>query len=128
MQYFVYLLVYPLIWGISILPFRLLYLFSDFIYIVLYLIIGYRKKTVRANIALALPHLSSKERLIIEKKFYHHLCDMFLEMVKTMNISKEEICKRYVFKNFEVYSFDYFFISLKICFQVIPLKIKPIAP
>nr|WP_315159273.1 lysophospholipid acyltransferase family protein [uncultured Flavobacterium sp.] len=104
MQYFVYLLVYPLIWVISVLPFRLLYLFSDFVYTILYLIIGYRKKTVRANIALALPHLSNKERLIIEKKFYHHLCDMFLEMVKTMNISKEEICKRYVFKNFEVYA------------------------
>ena len=28
---------------------------------------------------------------------------MFLEMIKTMTISKEEICKRYVFKNFEVY-------------------------
>jgi KDO2-lipid IV(A) lauroyltransferase len=104
MQYFVYLLVYPLIWGISILPFRMLYLFSDFVYTIIYLIIGYRKKTVRANIALALPHLSNKERLIIEKKFYHHLCDMFLEMVKTMSISKEEICKRYVFKNFEVYA------------------------
>lgn len=104
MQYFVYLLIFPLIWGISILPFRLLYLFSDFVYIILYRIIGYRKKTVRANIALALPHLSNKERLIIEKKFYHHLCDMFLEMLKTMNISKEEICKRYVFKNFEVYA------------------------
>ncbi len=104
MQYFIYLLVYPLIWGISILPFRLLYLFSDCIYIVLYQIIGYRKKTVRENLSLALPHLSNKERLIVEKKFYHHLCDMFLEMIKTMNISKEEICKRYVFKNFEVYT------------------------
>jgi KDO2-lipid IV(A) lauroyltransferase len=104
MQYFIYLLVYPLIWGISILPFWMLYLFSDFVYTILYLIIGYRKKTVRANIALALPHLSNKERLIIEKKFYQHLCDMFLEMVKTMSISKEEICKRYVFKNFEVYA------------------------
>lgn len=104
MQYFVYLIVYPLIWAISMLPFRLLYLFSDFVYIVIYQIIGYRKKTVRENLSLALPHLSNKERLIIEKKFYHHLCDMFLEMIKTMNISKEEICKRYVFKNFEVYT------------------------
>ena len=104
MQYLLYILVYPLVWGISILPFRLLYLFSDFLYTILYAVIGYRKKTVRANIALALPHLSNKERLLIEKKFYHHLCDMFLEMIKTMSISKEEICKRYVFKNFDVYS------------------------
>ena len=85
------------------LPFPLLYLFSDFTYIITYRLIGYRIKTVRANLALTLPHLSDKERLVIEKKFYHHMCDMFLEMIKTMTISKEEICKRYIFKNFEVY-------------------------
>jgi KDO2-lipid IV(A) lauroyltransferase len=104
MQYLIYLLIYPLVWGISMLPFRLLYLFSDLVYFFIYRIIGYRKKTVRENLALALPKLSDKERLIIEKKFYHHLCDMFLEMVKTMNISKEEICKRYVFTNFEIFT------------------------
>lgn len=103
MQYLIYLLAYPIIWTISMLPFRLLYLFSDFVYIIVYRIIGYRKRTVRKNLALALPHLSSKELLIIEKKFYHHMCDMFLEMIKTMNISKEEICKRFVFKNIEMY-------------------------
>jgi KDO2-lipid IV(A) lauroyltransferase len=103
MQYLVYLLVYPLIWIISILPFRLLYFVSDFVYIIVYRIVRYRKRTVRENLALALAHLSDKERLIIEKKFYHHMCDMFLEMIKTMNISKDEICKRFVFKNIEVY-------------------------
>src|SRR5436189_1232501 len=103
MQYLIYLLAYPIIWVISMLPFRLLYLFSDFVYIIIYRIVGYRKKTVQENLAMALPHLSDQERLIIEKKFYHHLCDLFLEMIKTMNISKEEICKRFVFKNIEVY-------------------------
>jgi len=52
---------------------------------------------------LALPHLTDEERSVIEKKFFHHMCDMFLEMIKTMNISKEEICNRFVFKNIEVY-------------------------
>jgi Kdo2-lipid IVA lauroyltransferase/acyltransferase len=103
MHYLVYLLAYPFIWGISILPFPLLYLFSDFIYFIVYKIIRYRKNTVRQNLKLALPNLSDQERLVIEKKFYHHLCDMFLEMIKTMSISKEEICKRFVFKNIEVY-------------------------
>jgi KDO2-lipid IV(A) lauroyltransferase len=103
MQYVIYLLAYPLIWGISILPFSLLYLISDLVYIVVYRIIGYRKKTVRENLALALPNLTAKERLIIEKKFYHHLCDMFLETAKTMTISEKEIRKRFVFKNIETY-------------------------
>jgi KDO2-lipid IV(A) lauroyltransferase len=103
MKYIAYLIVYPILWCISILPFPLLYLLSDFVYIIVYRIIGYRKKTVRKNMAMTLTHLSEKERLIIEKKFYHHMCDLFLEMIKTMTISKEEICKRYVFKNVEVY-------------------------
>jgi KDO2-lipid IV(A) lauroyltransferase len=85
------------------LPFRLLYLFSDGIYVLIYRVIGYRKKIVRNNIAIALPHLSDAERLQIEKKFYHHLCDMFLEMIKTMTISKAEMDKRYVFTNIDVY-------------------------
>jgi KDO2-lipid IV(A) lauroyltransferase len=103
MKYILYLIVYPILWCISMLPFPLLYLLSDFVFIIVYRIIGYRKKTVRENLAIALPHLSNKQRLIIEKKFYHHMCDLFLEMIKTMTISKEEICKRYVFKNVEVY-------------------------
>jgi KDO2-lipid IV(A) lauroyltransferase len=85
------------------LPFRLLYLFSDFVYLIVYYVIGYRKKTVRANLALALPHLSDEERLIIEKKSFRHLCDMFLEMIKTMTISNKEISERFVFTNMEVY-------------------------
>lgn len=103
MQFLVYLLVYPILWLISILPFRLLYVFSDFVYFIIYYIIGYRKKTVRENLALALPHLSEKERLVIEKKSFQHLTDMFLEMIKTLTISEKEIRKRYVFKNLELY-------------------------
>lgn len=103
MQFLIYLLVYPILWLISILPFPILYLFSDFVYLLIYRVIGYRKKTVRENIALALPHLSEQERLIIEKKSFQYLCDMFLEMAKTMTISQSEINKRYVFTNIETY-------------------------
>ncbi|MDN3677825.1 lysophospholipid acyltransferase family protein [Flavobacterium paronense] len=103
MQLILFLIVYPMIWIISILPFRLLYIFSDGVCFLVYNIIGYRKKVVRDNIAMALPHLSEKERLDIEKKFYHHLCDMFLEMIKTMTISQKEMEKRYVFTNLDLY-------------------------
>ena len=103
MRFIVYLIAYPFLWSISMLPFRLLYLFSDFVYLIVYYLIGYRKKTVRENLALALPHLSDEERLIIEKKSFRHWCDMFLEMIKTMTISNTEINKRFVFLNMEVY-------------------------
>lgn len=103
MQLLAFILLYPIIWLISILPFRLLYIFSDMVYVLVYYVFGYRKKTVRHNIALALPHLSEKERLSIEKKSYRHLCDMFLEMVKTMNISRKQIDERFVFTNLDLY-------------------------
>jgi KDO2-lipid IV(A) lauroyltransferase len=103
MQFLIFLLLYPIIWFISILPFRLLYFVSDIVYIVLYYIVGYRKKIVRNNLAIALPHLSEKERLEIEKKSFQHLCDMFLEMIKTMSISEKEIEQRFVFTNLNLY-------------------------
>lgn len=102
MQFLVFIIAFPFLWIISILPFRLFYWFSDFVYFILYYIIGYRKKTVRENLALAFPNLSAKKRLVIEKKSYHHLCDMFLEMIKTMTISPEEMNKRFVITNLEV--------------------------
>jgi KDO2-lipid IV(A) lauroyltransferase len=105
MQFLIYILIYPILWCISILPFRLLYVLSDGLYILTYYIIGYRKKIVRENLALTLPHLSDQERLIIEKKSYKNMCDVFLEMIKTLTISKSEMEKRYKFKNIEVYDY-----------------------
>nr|WP_315134245.1 lysophospholipid acyltransferase family protein [uncultured Flavobacterium sp.] len=102
MQFLVFIIAFPFLWIISILPFRLFYWFSDFVYLILYYIIGYRKKTVRENLALAFPNLSAKKRLVIEKKSYHHLCDMFLEMIKTITISPEEMNKRFIITNLEV--------------------------
>ncbi len=103
MQLLLFILVYPIIWVISILPFRLLYLFSDCVCFLVYHIFSYRKKVVRQNIAMALPYLSEKERLKIEKKFYSHMCDMFLEMIKTMSISQKEMEKRFKFTNLDLY-------------------------
>ena len=104
MQFLLFIMVYPLLWCISILPFRLLYFFSDIIYLLVYYIIGYRKSTVRHNLEMAFPGLSNAERLKIEKDSYHHLCDMFLEMIKTLTISDKEISKRFTFSNLEVYN------------------------
>ncbi len=104
MQFLLYILLYPILWCISMLPFRILYIVSDGVYVLTYYIIGYRKKTVRENLALALPNLSEKERLVIEKESFRHMCDVFLEMIKTLTISKSEMDKRYVFNNLEVYS------------------------
>ncbi|KOP39300.1 lipid A biosynthesis acyltransferase [Flavobacterium sp. WLB] len=102
MQFIVYIIAFPLLWLISILPFRLFYLFSDFVYFLVYRVIRYRKSVVRENLALTFPHLSKAERKVIEKKFYHHMCDMFLEMVKTLSITPEEMEKRFHVTNIEL--------------------------
>ena len=70
MQFLIYLLLYPFLYIISILPFPILYLVSDCVYVLVYYIIGYRKKTVRENLTLAFPNLSKEELLKIEKKFF----------------------------------------------------------
>jgi Kdo2-lipid IVA lauroyltransferase/acyltransferase len=95
MQFLVYILVYPFLWIISILPFRILYLISDCIYVLIYYVIGYRKKTVNENLKLVFPDKTEAEITDIRKKFYHHLCDMFLEMAKTMSISESELKRRF---------------------------------
>lgn len=101
MQFLAYILVYPLLWLISILPFRLLYIFSDGLYFLLYHIIGYRKKVVTSNLKLVFPEKTENDIAVIRKKFYKHLCDMFLEMVKTMSISRTSLAKRFKLKNLE---------------------------
>lgn len=103
MQRIVFYILYPILWFISILPFRLLYILSDIIYVFIYYIVGYRKKTVKENLQIAFPQFTEKERLAIEKQSYKHLVDMFLEMIKTISISEKEINKRFVFKNLDVY-------------------------
>src|SRR5215217_4616656 len=102
MQLLAFLLIYPILWCISILPFPIFYKLSDVVCFFVYRVFGYRKKTVRENLAMTLPHLSDKERLEVEKKFFSHMCDMFLEMIKTMTISDKEINRRFVITNIEL--------------------------
>ena len=102
MQLLAYILIYPILWFISILPFRLLYALSDFLYILMYYVFRYRKQTVIDNLRLVFPEKSDHEIKIITKKFFHHFCDMILESIKSMNISLESMKARYTFKNLDI--------------------------
>lgn len=101
MQFLAYIVLYPFLWLISILPFRVLYMISDLVYVLIYHIFGYRKKVVNANLHLAFPDKTEDEIKIIREKFYHHLSDMLLEAIKSITISEAEMKKRYTFKNVE---------------------------
>lgn len=102
MQLLVFILVYPALWFVSILPYRVFYLLSDLFFFLVYHVVGYRKKVVYDNLKLVFPEKKDKEILRIRKDFFKHMCDMFMEMVKTMNLSKEQVKKRYHVKNIEV--------------------------
>ncbi len=102
MHLIAYIIIYPLLWLISILPFRLLYAFSDFLYFFIYTVFGYRMNTVKKNLNLVFPDKTDEEKKKIIKVFYHHLCDMMVESIKSMTISEAEMKKRYTFKNLDV--------------------------
>ncbi len=99
LQLLAYILIYPFLLLISILPFKVFYWFSNGVYVLIYHIIGYRKKVVSQNLKLVFPEKPISELKTIEKKFYKHMVDMFLEMVKSISISKKELNKRFIIKN-----------------------------
>lgn len=101
MQRLVFWLAYPLLWFISKLPFPIFYLVSDAIFLLVYYLINYRRKTVSENLRLVFPEKSSSEIRIIQKKFYRHMVDMFLEMIKSISISDQELKKRFRLTNVE---------------------------
>lgn len=92
----------PFIYFISILPFRILYIISDFLYLIVYYLIGYRKYVVRQNLKNSFPEKTNEELLKIEKDFYHYIVDFFLEMLKCVTITQSQLKKRFSIENDEI--------------------------
>ena len=97
-----YLLYYLIILPISYLPYRALYLLSDFLYLVLYRIAGYRKTVVHNNLVNSFPEKSEKEILDIEQEFFRHFCDLILESIKAFTINENEAQERFKTRNPEL--------------------------
>lgn len=96
-----YKIVYPIFYVLSLLPFRVLYGISDFFYLIMYHIVGYRKKVVRKNLSSSFPEKTSQELKEIERGFYHWLCDYFVETLKLLTVSDETLLKHIEFRNAE---------------------------
>jgi KDO2-lipid IV(A) lauroyltransferase len=90
-----YYLVYGLLWLVSLLPLRALYVLSDLLYGITYYIIRYRRKVVMNNLLIAFPGKTEKERIIIAKKFYRNLIDMFIESIKMISVTDRYLAKRF---------------------------------
>ncbi len=96
MNAIIYFLSLPIIYLVSILPFRVLYVLSDGIYTILFHMVGYRKTIVYNNLKKAFPGKSEKEIKAIRKKFYHYFCDLMLETLKTLTISAKTAQKHVI--------------------------------
>jgi len=93
-----YIFIIPL----SYLPLPVLYLFTDFFYLLLISIAPYRKKVILGNIERSFPEMTSKEHNQLLRKFYRHFTDLLAEGVKNLTISKRELRKRFKVKNPEL--------------------------
>ena len=95
MKKFAYALTYYIsiqfVYFYSILPWPLIFLLSDFFFVVLYYGFGYRRKIVRQNLSHSFPEKSVKEIRTIEVRFYRYFTDMVFETLKlfTMNDSQK---------------------------------------
>ena len=98
-----YYLALPLIYAISLLPFRLLYVLSDLAYLFVYKLIRYRTKVVRVNLEKSFPEKSAEEIQKIETEFYRYFCDLILETIKTLTISPNSLRKHVKFADTSVF-------------------------
>ncbi len=97
-----YLPVYALLWLIAWLPLRALFVLSDLVFIAVYRIVKYRREVVRENLVRSFPEKDLSEIRRIEKGFYKHLCDSFVEWIYPLHRSAKTLEKHYRFRNPEL--------------------------
>lgn len=101
MKRFTYYLLYGLVYVLSLLPFWLLYLLSDGLYLLIYHVARYRRKIVWKNLSSSFPEKSATELKRIEQQFYHWFCDYIFETFKLLSISDEALLRHMEFRGVE---------------------------
>ncbi len=89
-----------LLYLMSLLPFFILYLIADLLFVIIFYVTGYRRKVVQQNLSNAFPEKSAAERAKIEKEYFRYLADLVVETIKMGSISRSEVEKRMVVNNF----------------------------
>lgn len=87
---FAYYLSVPFLYFFSVLPWAVLFAFSDFFFLIIFYAIGYRRKIVRMNLANSFPEKTGKELKSIEFRFYRYFVDMIMEMLKLFTMNPEQ--------------------------------------
>ncbi|NOZ35144.1 MAG: lipid A biosynthesis acyltransferase [Chlorobi bacterium] len=91
-----------LVFTFSLIPFWLLYFYSDILYFFFFYVFGYRKNVVFTNLRNSFPDKTDEEILKIAKDFYKNLSDITLESIKGLSMSKKTLKKRYPVINIEI--------------------------
>lgn len=80
--------------AVALMPFWLLYLFSDIIRFVLERVLKYRRRIIDENLASSFPDKSQNELAQIKSEFYAHLSDLIVETIKLLHISDKSLDRR----------------------------------
>lgn len=80
-------------------PLGVLYAVSDMLFVIVFHVVRYRRKVVEQNLLESFPEKGDAERKEIARKFYHFLCDYFVETIKLLHISDEEMRRRLEFRD-----------------------------
>jgi KDO2-lipid IV(A) lauroyltransferase len=102
MERIVFYIFYYVNWILTLLPLRVLFVFSYPLYFVLYYFPSYRRKIVHNNLRNAFPEKNDKDINKIEKGFYRHLSDLFIEVLKLTHMSSDQLKKRFLVENPEI--------------------------
>lgn len=89
-------------YALSILPMPVLYVMSDFVFLIVYHIIRYRRDVVYSNLKRSFQDKSDQEIKSIEKKFYKYFFDLMFETIKILTIAPKKVGKRFRIKNLDL--------------------------
>ncbi len=83
----------------SLLPLWVMYALSGVSWVLLYWVVGYRRKVVRRNLSESFPEKTLREIKRLERKFYRFFTDLIFETLKMATISRRTILRRMQFVN-----------------------------
>ena len=87
----------------SKLPLKILYIFSDCTFFLIYHIVGYRKEVVSENLRNSFPYKTNEELRKIRKNFYLNFSDYIVETLKSFTMSSHELRVRVQHLNQDVF-------------------------
>ncbi|MBI9055438.1 MAG: lysophospholipid acyltransferase family protein [Bacteroidales bacterium] len=95
-------LFYVFVWVFALIPFFILYLISEFVYVLIYHIFSYRKKTILKNLKACFPEKNDKEIKKMLSPIYKNISDNILEGIKVFTMTRKQIEKRHKILNPEI--------------------------